>query len=344
MYLYQLKTARIKAQKAAPGKPAPDAYAKWLIDGKESRGIRWPMSSLYLDHFGLCRPPFAITPDPDLFFAGGERNMLGASLLHAALQGEGIVMVTGEVGSGKTLMSRLLLSQLPEHVDTVYLPNPTFSRDEIIDVIARDLGLSGQDTRLASLQNELIRRHQSGRIVVAVIDEAHTMAAESLEEVRRLSNLETCDRKLLQLILFGQPELELLLASSAMRQVRDRIVYRFALDKFSDSDAARYLDHRLNMAGWQGAALFTPMAKYRLIRDAKGRARRLNLIADKALLAAFGEGKKRVGTRHVHLAIRDIGANFSSEHSKTERIRRWIISVLIALSLFWLSQFPHPIA
>ncbi len=243
--------------------------------------------------------------------------MLSAGLLYAAQQGEGIVLVIGEVGSGKTLMSRILLSQLPDHTDTVYLPNPDFSHTDIIEVIARDLGLPSQGTCIEALQHELIKRHEMGRQVMVLIDEAHAMPAESIEEVRRLSNLETDNRKLLQLILCGQPELDTLLATPALRQVRDRVVYRFTLHQLSNADASRYLAHRLSVAGWRGRRIFSSFGERLLLADAQGRARRLNLIADKALLAAFGDGSKQVNARHVRMAIEDVGANFSSCLSNT---------------------------
>jgi len=276
------------------------------------------MSSLYLDHFGLHTPPFSITPDPGFFFEGGERGAFIAGLLYAAQQAEGIVIVVGEVGSGKTLMSRLLLSRLESKIDTVYLPNPSFSRDEIIDVIARDLGVAAasQGMRLEALQQELIKRHESGRQVVVLIDEAHAMPAESIEEVRRLSNLETDNRKLVQLVLCGQPELDTLLAAPHLRQVRDRVVYRLVLRNLSRSDASAYLDHRLRVAGWRGGRIFSWLGEQLLLADAQGRARRLNLLADKALLAAFADGKKQVGVKQVRIAIQESGANFSSASFK----------------------------
>ncbi|MDD2721756.1 MAG: AAA family ATPase [Gallionella sp.] len=272
------------------------------------------MSSLYLDYFDLKSPPFSITPDPGFFFEGGDRGAFIAGLTYAAQQAEGIILVVGEVGSGKTMMSRLLLNRFQSHVDTVYLPNPSFSRDEIIDIIARDLGIptNQQGVRLEALQQELIKRHAEGRQVVVLIDEAHAMPAESIEEVRRLSNLETDDCKLVQLILCGQPELDTLLAAPHLRQVRDRVVYRLVLNNLSRRDASAYLDHRLRVAGWRGGRIFTWLGEQLLITDARGRARRLNLLADKALLAAFAEGKRQVDVRHVLIAIKESGANFSS--------------------------------
>ena len=298
------------------------------------------MSSLYLDYFGLDSAPFSITPDPGFFFEGGDRGAFIAGLLHAALQAEGIVLVIGEVGSGKTLMTRLLLARLPVHVDTVYLPNPAFSRDEIMQVIARDLGILSVSpgASLEALQQELISRHAQGRQVVVLIDEAHAMPADSIEEVRRLSNLETDDRKLVQLILCGQPELDTLLSKPSLRQVRDRVVYRLILGNLSPKESSEYLAHRLSIAGWRGGRLFSAMGERLLLLDAAGRARRLNLIADKALLAAFAEGKKQVNAKHVWLAIQDAGANFSSANLKHGNPAVWLFSlVLTAITLIWLA-------
>ena len=299
------------------------------------------MSSLYLNHFGLRAAPFSITPDPGFFFEGGDRGAFITGLLHAALQAEGIVLVIGEVGSGKTLMTRLLLARLPDHIDTVYLPNPAFSRDEIMQVIARDLGISTArpGVSLETLQQELINRHAQGRQVVVLIDEAHAMPADSIEEVRRLSNLETDDRKLVQLILCGQPELDTLLSKPSLRQVRDRVVYRLMLGNLSRNESSRYLTHRLSIAGWRGGRLFSALGEWLLLFDAGGRARRLNLVADKALLAAFAAGSKQVSARHVWLAIQDAGANFSSPCTQAIDRRAtaaFIIALLVATTL-WLA-------
>ncbi len=261
--------------------------------------------------------------------------MFIAGLLHAAMQCEGIILVIGEVGSGKTLMSRLLLSRLPAHIDTVYLPNPAFSRDEIIDIIARDLGVTSTGMRLEALQQELIKRHAQGRQVVVLIDEAHAMHSDSLEEVRRLSNLETDHRKLVQLVLCGQPELDTLLATPALRQVRDRVVYRLMLRKLSSPDSRAYLDHRLRVAGWHGGRMFSIMAEKLLLNDAGGRARRLNLIADKSLLAAFAQGKRQVGANHVRMAIRDAGSNFSTRTLNPAFILL-ILLFIVAMAFIWL--------
>lgn len=308
------------------------------------------MSSLYLTYFGLAAPPFSITPDPRFFFEGKEHGVFIAGLLHASLQAEGIVVVLGEVGSGKTLMSRILLSRLSEHVDTVYLPNPAFARDEIIEVIARDLGVEGtapgQGLRLEALQQELIKRHEQGRQFVVLIDEAHAMPMDSIEEIRRLSNLETDNCKLVHVVLCGQPELETLLEAPHLRQVRDRVVYRLYLRSLSREDSRAYLDHRLRVAGWRGGRMFSWFAEWLLLNDAKGRARRINILADKALLAAYADNKKQVLVKHVRLAIRDAGANFANSGKvrnwQWKLITAWAASIVMAvLFALWFSTFLH---
>ena len=271
------------------------------------------MSLLYLDHFGLKKPPFKITPDLDFFFSGGRRGDTLSALLHVARHEEGIITVVAEVGSGKTLLSRLMISQLGAQVSTVYLPNPCFSRDEILSAIARDLGLSdlpaSTEAKLSTLQQELLRRHSVGQRVLLVVDEAHAMPPESLEEIRLLSNLETQSHKLVNIMLFGQPELDAVLADPRLRQVRDRVIHRFELQALPQAEASAYIDHRLRAAGWKGGTLFSPAALALLVKAAGGRARRINLLADKALLGAYAEGALQVQVQHVKGALGELHAD-----------------------------------
>lgn len=268
------------------------------------------MSNLYLDHFGLKKPPFKITPDLDFFFSGGRRGDILSALLHVAKHEEGIITVVAEVGSGKTLLSRLMISQLGPQVSTVYLPNPCFSRDEILSAIARDLGVTelptSTEAKLSTLQQELLRRHALGQRVLLVVDEAHAMPPESLEEIRLLSNLETESHKLVNIMLFGQPELDTLLTDPRLRQVRDRVIHRFELQALPHVEACAYIDHRLRAAGWKGGALFTPAALALLVKASGGRARRINLLADKALLGAYAQAAMVVDVHHVKGALGEL--------------------------------------
>ncbi|WP_372824731.1 ExeA family protein [Polaromonas sp.] len=268
------------------------------------------MSVLYLDHFSLAADPFRITPDTEFFFTGGQRGDILEGLIVAAMHDEGIVSVVGEIGMGKTMLSRMLLERLrPLPSDTVYLANPVFDRDEILGAIAHDLmPVPPQGNRahmLAALEAVLIERYSQGRRVVVVIDEAHSMPATTLEEIRLLSNLETTQHKLLKIVLFGQPELDELLDAPQLRQVKDRISHRFELQPLNADEASAYLRFRLHKAGWTGGELFDAEALKLLVQASGGRTRRLNMLADKSLLAAYAEGVSQVGAGQVARAAGD---------------------------------------
>ena len=264
---------------------------------------------MYLDHFGLDEAPFRITPHTDFFFDGADRGTTLEGLLYAIQHDEGIVKVSGEVGSGKTMLCRVLMERLPENVETVYLANPSFTRDEILLAIAEDLKIetSGESARvlMRELQEHLIQSHARGRRVVILIDEAHAMPEDSLEQVRLLSNLETSRHKLLQIVLFGQPELDQMLASSSLRQLRDRITHSFRMRPLTQEEVIRYINFRLAAAGYRGPPLFTRNAIALLTRASAGLTRRINILADKALLSAFALDTHAVDERHVQRAIAD---------------------------------------
>lgn len=272
------------------------------------------MSRLYLSHFGLNEAPFSITPNPAFFFAASGRGPLLQALAYSVSAEEGIVTVVGEVGAGKTMLCRMLLETLPDDVDSIYLSNPSFAPGEVLDAIAADLGLphtQAGDTagsRLSWLQEALIRRHADGRRVVLIVDEAHAMPPASLEEVRLLSNLETSRHKLLQIVLFGQPELDQVLARPDLRQLRDRIVQRFDLCPLARADARDYLAFRLQVAGRRDGFPFEPGAVRALWKQARGLTRRINLLADKALMSAFARNAARVSRADVKRAARDLPA------------------------------------
>lgn len=265
--------------------------------------------SVYLDHFGLREPPFRITPDPQFFFGEANRGPTLEALQYAILNGEGLVKIIGEVGSGKTMLCRVLSERLPKHVDTVYIANPSLSRDEIVLTLAHDLGLQVEGIRLGvvlrSLQNELIERHAQGRQTVVLIDEAHAMPDESLEEIRLLSNLETTQHKLLQLVLFAQPELDERLDADHMRQLRERITFSFEMPPLQSGHVARYLEFRMRIAGHKGNAVFGPLASRIIASASLGLIRRINILAEKALLSAFAAGRRTVSARDAWRACHD---------------------------------------
>ncbi len=188
---------------------------------------------MYLEHFGLHEPPFSITPHTEFFFAGANRGEALDALIYAIVNDEGIIKVSGEVGSGKTMLCRMLLERLPNHIETVYLATPSLSRQEILHAIAHELGITLPSSQthqaMRALQERLLEIYATGRRVVVLIDEAHAMAEETLEEIRLLSNLESNRHKLLHIVLFGQPELDERLGAKSMRQLQDRITHHFFL-------------------------------------------------------------------------------------------------------------------
>lgn len=266
---------------------------------------------MYLSHFGLDEPPFRITPNTDFFYDGANRGAMLDALLYAITHDEGIVKVTGEVGSGKTMLCRVLINRLPKNVETIYLANPSLSREEILHAIAEELRveLTGQRTTLLlrALQNHLIDRYSQGQRVVVLIDEAHAMPTESLEEIRLLSNLESSRHKLLQIVLFGQPELEERLNRSDMRQLNERVTHSFRLDPLQRPDISSYIEFRLRAAGYRGPGLFTPAAQRLIATESQGLTRRVNILADKSLLAAFSDGATQVLLKHARAAVKDSG-------------------------------------
>lgn len=277
--------------------------------------------SMYLDHFGLHSAPFNITPDPDFFFAGGRRGEILEALIYAVLNGDGIVKVTGEVGSGKTMLCRMLESQLPDHVDILYLMNPTLDSTGVVFALAGELGLPTDGRRgdevMRSLQAELISRHAAGRQVVLLIEEAQAMSLATLEEIRLITNLETARHKLLQVVMFGQPELDTNLNVPSMRQTRERITNSFRVPPLERAGLPDYLLCRLRAAGLRGALPFSTGALDRLHRASRGIVRRASILADKSMLAAYSDSAVLVETRHVAAAIAD------SEFAHTSHGRWW---------------------
>lgn len=310
--------------------------------------------SMYLDHFGLREVPFSITPHTEFFFDGANRGSTLDALIYAITHDEGIVKVTGEVGSGKTMLCRMLLEKLPKDVATVYLANPSLSRDEILYALADELAMPQPPERvhmlLRALQAHLIEIYQGGKQVVVLIDEAHAMPPESLEEVRLLSNLESNRHKLLKIVMFGQTELDEMLARTEMRQLRERITHNFGLEPLTQTDISGYLMFRMRAAGYDGPDLFTTGAIH-LIADASiGLSRRINILADKALLAAFVDGEKQVGVKQVKTAIKDaqFGSLPSARSSRSAAPPAWLAlaaggAVLGAAVAYWAMSAPTPL-
>lgn len=269
-------------------------------------------TDMYLEHFGLRESPFRITPHADFFFGGANRRALLDALVYALGREEGLVKVSGEVGTGKTMLARVLIDHLPAHLRAIYLADPLMNRGELLAVLADELGCApatGSDGSahrlLRAVQEALVAEFAAGRQIVLLIDEAHAMPAETLEQIRLLSNLESERHKLIKIALFGQPELDDLLARTDMRQLKDRITQHFRLDPLQPDDVGTYIDFRMRAAGYRGPNVFDAASVTRIARDSGGLTRRINILADKALLAAFARGAHGVTAADATRAFAD---------------------------------------
>lgn len=265
---------------------------------------------MYQEYFGLDRPPFKITPDTSLFFEGNQRGAALDALLYAIHSGEGIIKVVGEVGSGKTMLCRMLEVRLSNGVDVIYIANPSLSPDNILPVIAHELHLDVNNEMskvdvMQQIQAHLLKKHASNRQVVLFVEEAQSMPIETLEEIRLLSNLETDQNKLLQMVLFGQPELDEKLSQPHIRQLKERITHSFNLSPFPQDDTLRYLNFRLRAVGYKGPDVFNKRTAGVVKKYSAGLTRRINILADKSMLAAFSEGSHTVTSSHVKSAALD---------------------------------------
>lgn len=268
---------------------------------------------MYQTHFGLREPPFGITPDTSFAYACNSHQEALNTLLVAARNGEGFMKITGEVGTGKTLLCRRFLSMLDARFVSAYIPNPYLEPRTLMFALAEELGITllrdaDQHRLMKELSRALLNFARQGKTVVLCLDEAQAMPQETLEALRLLTNLETEKRKLLQVVLFGQPELDERLAHSAVRQLRQRITFQYRLKALSVEEVDQYLAHRLRVAGYRGSRLFAPAAVRHIHRASGGVPRLINVIAHKSLLLTFGEGLQQVQPRQVRNAAADTPA------------------------------------
>jgi MSHA biogenesis protein MshM len=265
---------------------------------------------MYLAHFGLTEPPFSLTPDTAFAFSARAHQEALNTLLIAVNSGEGFMKITGEVGTGKTLLCRRFLASLDKQFVTAYLPNPYLDPQTLFLALAEELGqpLPANTLRyhlLKQLNQSLLDYAANDKRVIVCLDEAQALPLESLEALRLLSNFETEKRKLLQVVMFGQPELDEKLADPSVRQLRQRIAFHYRLSGLGRRELEHYLNHRLRVAGYRGSGLFSHAALTRIQQASSGTPRLINIIAHKALLAVFGEGGSVVLARHVRAAARD---------------------------------------
>ena len=267
---------------------------------------------MYLAHFGLREPPFGLTPHTGFYYGLPPHEEALEVLRWALSQGEGFIKVTGEVGTGKTLLCRKLLGELgseAQPVRSAWLPNPHLTPDELRAALAHELGMPQQEGWLLDLTDRLHRHlislHQAGCRVVVLIDEAQALPDETLEAIRLFGNLETESSKLIQVVLFGQPELDVRLGSAHLRQLRQRISFSYRLRPLRRDEARAYVEHRLQVSGYRGAPLFSASAQRLLWRAARGIPRLINILAHKSLMLAYGRGENHIDRALVRAAVRD---------------------------------------
>jgi MSHA biogenesis protein MshM len=297
---------------------------------------------MYATHFGLQELPFTITPDTSFFFAHSSHQEALNTLLVAARSGEGFMKVIGEVGTGKTLLCRKFLGTL-DHREfvTAYIPNPYLQPMTLLLAVADELDIKypqhiNQHQLLKLLNRYLIDTYAEGKRVLLCLDESQAIPIETLEGLRLLSNLETERRKLLQVVLFGQPELNARLDNPSIRQLKQRISFACQLSPLSLSEVEFYISHRLAVAGYRGARLFPHKVVKRIYHVSQGIPRLVNIIAHKALMVAFGEGARVVSERHVRLAVADTESTQGALTVKT-RIKRYLTALVSSVAVFGLT-------
>jgi len=301
---------------------------------------------MYNEYFGLKENPFALSPDPRYLYLSQRHQDALAHLMYGITGGGGFVLLSGEVGTGKTLMIRALLQRLPENVDLALVLYPFLTVREFMLALCDDLKLDRPKeptlkALIDTLNGFLLENHARGRRTVLIVDEAHRLNREVLEQIRLLTNLETTKEKLLQIVLVGQPELNDVLAQPEMRQLTQRITARYDLQPLNAREARGYILHRCKVAGAR-ASLFTTLALWRIQRAAKGVPRLLNILCDRALLAAYARGRHRVGASQVTAAAREMD---TGSHSSGRRIVLTVMLALLSLvgtALWWGMEVQHP--
>ncbi len=292
---------------------------------------------MYTTHFGLSELPFSITPDTSFFFGHSTYQEALNTLLVSLRSGEGFIKVVGEVGTGKTLLCRKLLASLEKDFITAYIPNPYLQPITLLFAVADELGVKydtniNQYQLLKSLTDFLIEASNEGKRVVLCLDEAQAMPLETLEALRLLTNLETERRKLLQVVMFGQPELDARLNDPSIRQLKQRITFACNLDALNESDVEYYLVHRLGIAGFRGPRLFSREAVRLLHRASSGIPRLINILAHKALMGAYGEGARYITGKYVKLAISDTEsarARIVTRRSRLIKVAAALVVILV---------------
>lgn len=274
---------------------------------------------MYLEHFKLSELPFSLTPNTNFYCDLPTHQEALNVLLLGLQQGEGFIKIIGEVGTGKTLLCRLLLNTLDERFVTAYIPNPDQTGYSLRASLALELGLTveqdmPQHLLLEMITQQLLKLHKAGKKTILIIDESQALPDDCLEAIRLLTNLETEEKKLLQVVLFGQPELDVKLNQHGLRQLKQRITFSYHLKSLNKNELDLYLCHRLAKAGYTYGMIFSSGAKKRLFRASKGLPRLLNVLCHKALLVSYGRGINCVDSKSMKRAITDTESTQSNKY------------------------------
>ena len=295
---------------------------------------------MYLYHFGLNELPFTLTPNTQYFYGLPTHNKALEILKVALNTGEGFIKVTGEVGTGKTLLCRKLLNDLPQQFVSAYIPNPYLSPDELRSAVAEELGITltdniNQQTFTQLIQQRLIAIHRQQQSVVLVIDEAQALPVESIEALRLFTNLETESQKLMHVVLFAQPELDEKLNLLELRQLKQRISFSYCLEYMDLDQLYFYIKHRMEVAGYRSGICFDRKCCQLIYRASKGTPRIVNILCHKALMLAYGEGEQTASKKHVKLAIQDTESTFSPKYQGLFKVLKATM-LLAACALPWI--------
>ena len=311
---------------------------------------------MYLDFFGLHEKPFSIAPDPRYLYMTEQHREAMAHLMFGIGDEGGFILLTGEIGTGKTTICRGLLNELPEDVDIAFIVNPCLSATEMLQSVCDDLGINYADgdslkVLVDALNRFLLETYARGRNTILIIDEAQNLSDEVLEQLRLLTNLETSEKKLLQLILLGQPELNGKLARPALRQLAQRVTARYHLNPLSYAEMVEYISHRLHVAGFRGDIFSRPALKH-IYAKSGGVPRLVNVICDRAMLGAYTSGQLTVEYPLVAAACDEVlqvtpgSARFASMAGVGSKSWLWMsmLLVLLALLVYFIAATDLPAA
>lgn len=293
---------------------------------------------MYKDYFGLKEDPFSIAPDPQFLYMSDRHREALAHLIYGMKADSGFVLLTGEVGTGKTTVCRCLLGQIPENSEIAFILNPKLSVVELLATICDELGISypkGSSSIkvfIDLINNYLLDAHSQGKQTVLIIDEAQNLSVDVLEQIRLLTNLETDKRKLLQVIMLGQPELNQILDRSEMRQLAQRVTARYHLEPLSRNEIEGYLSHRLAVAGVE-RPLFPQATVNKLYRLTCGVPRLINLLCDRALLGAYVKGLNVVSPQLLTIAASEVFGKTNASREEKGNPWQWLLVALLSLIL-----------